>query len=208
MFEAAINRLSIKEIKVFLQVNKVDIAVLVETRVKKEKSQKILGKICSGWESCQNYSSAINGRIWCCWNPRTVRVTYLEEHEQALHCEVLDVSTGRGQHLIALYAQYTHEQRKHLWGFLKRMIPHIHQPLLIGGDFNVVFIVSDQFQGNIVTESVIIGFQQCIQQMSWWRSELLAHSTHGQTIRKGSIESILILIECLLILNGYLSTLL
>lgn len=34
-----------KEIKIFLLTNKADVAVPLETRVKKEKAQKILGKM-------------------------------------------------------------------------------------------------------------------------------------------------------------------
>lgn len=53
-----------KEVKLFLQRNKVDIAILLETRVKKDKAPRIMGKMCRGWEYINNYRSAVNGRIW------------------------------------------------------------------------------------------------------------------------------------------------
>lgn len=39
-----------KEVKVLLHTNKVSVAVLLETRVKIENAQKIVGNICRGWE--------------------------------------------------------------------------------------------------------------------------------------------------------------
>lgn len=52
-----------KEIKLFLQKNKADVAVLLETRVKKEKAQKILKKVCRDWGSLNNYDYDVNGMI-------------------------------------------------------------------------------------------------------------------------------------------------
>lgn len=103
-----------KEIRQLLLSNKVDIAILLETRVKQEKAQKIIEKISKGWDSITNYYVVVNGRIWCMWNPRKVLVRKVEEHEQAILCEVFDVLSGTSQHVLAIYALNTHDQRKAL----------------------------------------------------------------------------------------------
>lgn len=89
--------------------------MLLETRVKVGKHKKIVEKLFRSWDSVANYGVAVNGRVWICWNPRTVQVKLVEEHEQALHCEILDIRSGQVQHMIGVYALNTSEQRKDLW---------------------------------------------------------------------------------------------
>lgn len=75
--------------------------------------------MCEGWDTINNYSYAVNGRIWVVWNPRKIRVSMVAEHEQALHFEMHDVYVGHTQQVIAAYGLNTSEQRKELWSFLK-----------------------------------------------------------------------------------------
>lgn len=152
-----------KEIRIFLQSNKVDVAFLLKTRVKVENAQKIVNKICRGWQLFHNYDSARNERIWCCLNPKSVKLRVLDEHEQALQCEIVDVYTGRVQQFIAIYALNTPEQRISLWGFIEGKYQQAQGPLVMGGDFNAILSSDDRFQGNPVTQSDIEDFQHCIQ---------------------------------------------
>lgn len=135
-----------KEIRIYLQRNKVDVAVLVETRVKQENSKKIVGKICRGWEFVNNYSTAVNGRIWVCWNPKMVQVTLLRQHEQAIVCQVLDIHSGRVQQVMAIYALNTTEQRKDLWKFIEDVLGNGAEATLLGGDFNAILRAEDRYQ--------------------------------------------------------------
>lgn len=104
----------------------------------------------------------MNGKIWVLWNLKSVKLTNIAEHEQALHCEILGVITGKCQNLIAIYGQNSHEQRKDMWRFLIQETSHIQTPLLVGGDFNAVLAAEDRFQGNTITEANIVDFQQCV----------------------------------------------
>lgn len=151
-----------KVIKIFFQTNKVDVAVLLEIRGKQEKSQKILSKMCRGWNTINNYGIAMNVKVWINWNPRNVQIQLLAEHEHALLCEITDIHTGKHQHLLAVYALNTIEQRKLLWDFLGRNIPQCQGHVLIGEDFNVVLSTDDRFQGNPVSAMDIEDFQKCI----------------------------------------------
>lgn len=60
------------------------------------------------------------------------------------HCEVMDVRDDRTQHLIAVYAQNTMEQRKYLWDFVTRRCS------------------TDRYQGNAVTPMDIQDFNDCL----------------------------------------------
>lgn len=133
-----------KEIKILLQTNKVDVAVLLETRVKKEKAQKIVRKICKGWDHINNYNSAGNGRIWINWNPKRIQVRFIAEHEQALLCEIFHVQSGQTQVLLAVYALNTIEQRKQMWEFVVQQLSTADYPVLMGGDFNAILSVEDR----------------------------------------------------------------
>lgn len=44
-------------------------------------------------------------------------------HDQAIHCELLDVVTGKKQNVIGVYGYNTVEARKSLWQFLTREVP-------------------------------------------------------------------------------------
>lgn len=125
-----------------------DIVVLLETRVKKDKATRISGKIYRGWEHINNYASAVNGRVWVNWNPRSVQVSIIEE--QAILCEVLDIQTGGSQLLMAVYALNTVEHGKPLWEFISRTLHSLHRPILIGGDFNAILSSTDRYQGHLV----------------------------------------------------------
>lgn len=114
-----------KEIRVLLNQNKVTVAALLETRVKNDKAQKCLEKIGRGWQYINNYEFAVNGRVWVLWDPRRVYVNWVQGHEQAICCEIMDVETGRSQYFIAVYTCNTGEQRKRLWEFLKYQCDHL-----------------------------------------------------------------------------------
>lgn len=154
-----------KEIKAVLQENKVDVAVLLETRVRLGKSQKIQEKICRGWNAVNNYGFANNGRIWVSWNPRKVVIKEVQGHEQALVCEVVDVFTGLSQILVAVYASNTHDQRKRLWEFLKVHCRKRQEAMLIGGDFNAILKCEDRLNGNHVQQKDLEDFQNCIDEI-------------------------------------------
>lgn len=110
-----------------------------------------------------NYESAVNGRVWICWNPKVVHVSDMEEHEQAVVCQVLDIQVGITQRLVVVYALNTIEQMRELWSFVE-MVAQRTGPTLIGGDFNAILRSEDRFQGDSVTTADVMDFQNCLQQ--------------------------------------------
>ena len=57
-----------KEIKLFLQNNKVTLAGLIETRFKEKNVKTILKGIAPGWRVLHNYTDSPNGRIRIVWD--------------------------------------------------------------------------------------------------------------------------------------------
>lgn len=153
-----------KEIKTLLQTNKVDVAALLETRVKKGKAPKIVEKVNKGWNHINNYTSAENGRIWLNWNPQRVQIRWMAEHEQAIMCEMQDIQSGKIQVLIVVYALNTIEHRKQLWEFICQQVAAADYPVLVGGDFNAILSVEDRYQGNVVHRMEVEDFHQCISE--------------------------------------------
>lgn len=42
-----------------------------------------------GWGFVHNYDQHFLGRIWICWNPKLVSINSIQQHEQAISCEVI-----------------------------------------------------------------------------------------------------------------------
>ncbi|XP_074308496.1 uncharacterized protein LOC141643297 [Silene latifolia] len=125
------------EVNKFLTQNKLDILGILETRVKENKSQRILRNKFRGYSSFCIYSKHYNGRIWLVWNPSTTRVTMLQVHAQVLHCHVHHLATGRAFHLSVVYGGNCPVHRASLWDSLTAMAPQVG-PWVVMGDFNIV----------------------------------------------------------------------
>lgn len=64
------------------------IICLIETRFKVEKAENIEENIAPGWGFIQNYAIHYLGRIWISWDPKQWTVTSMQQHEQAVSCEI------------------------------------------------------------------------------------------------------------------------
>lgn len=74
------------EIKKFLRRNKVDIAGLVEVKVRLNKIEKVARKALPHWELCHNAGAV--PRVWCGWNKRKLKGRLLHETPQCLTLEM------------------------------------------------------------------------------------------------------------------------
>jgi hypothetical protein len=129
------------------------IAVLVETRVKKNKADNIKHKLRLSGKYLDNYSHHENGRIWLHWDDRIVDVRHISSSAQMIHCGLFDTNGVFLYWLTAIYAFNHLEQRKILW----KELADIHQsqqgPWCLIGDFNNVLKATDRMGGKIVHES-------------------------------------------------------
>ncbi|XP_024638626.1 uncharacterized protein [Medicago truncatula] len=114
------------------------------------------------WPVLNNYDSAANGRIWVSWNPNVLDVKPIASSAQAIHCEVVNLTSSECFNFVAVYAFNTLEQRKELWNFIAHTSAQNSRNLLIGGDFNNVLLVDDRRNGNPVTQHEIQDFSDCL----------------------------------------------
>ncbi|XP_019240505.1 PREDICTED: uncharacterized protein LOC109220492 [Nicotiana attenuata] len=152
-----------KELRLFLQKNKVDILGRLETRVKKNKANNIVNKVAKDWGYCCNYTKAINGRIWLLWKTILI-VKIVHIHEQFIHCSVEDPVTSSQIMLTVVYARNKVQERVILWHDLQLVEGQIQVPWLRSGDFNNVLTTDDRL-GQPVTASEVQDFKQCIDNM-------------------------------------------
>ncbi|XP_075108929.1 uncharacterized protein LOC142180761 [Nicotiana tabacum] len=149
-----------KELKNFLQKNKIDILGCLETRVKEKKAKKILYKAAKDWGYCCNYTKAENGRIWVLWKTN-LSVNIVQVHEQFIHYKVSDSVIGYQIMLTVVYARNKLQERTSLWCDLQLVGGQVQIPWLISGDFNNVLTTDDRL-GQPVTMNEVKEFKDCI----------------------------------------------
>ncbi|KAH0752423.1 hypothetical protein KY285_005571 [Solanum tuberosum] len=69
-----------KELKMFLQENKVGVITITETRVKENNAAQVVMKIAKNWIWHNNYVEDQRGRIWILWNPKMVEFQLRDTH--------------------------------------------------------------------------------------------------------------------------------
>ena len=63
-----------REIKKFIEINKLQMVGLVETKVRPHNSGKVQKRLKKGWHWINNNAASSRGRIWIGWNPVEVMV--------------------------------------------------------------------------------------------------------------------------------------
>lgn len=141
-----------KELKKILSSLHIQIAGLVETKVKEHNVGKVLKHLAPGWLSFHNYEYANNGRVWAIWNDREVGAHFI-------HCQVI----SRVESICALTVVYGFngiEQRRILWEETKSLSQGTIMPWIIGGDFNAIFSPQDRLCGNPATSAEVQDFSE------------------------------------------------
>ncbi|XP_019242537.1 PREDICTED: uncharacterized protein LOC109222666, partial [Nicotiana attenuata] len=152
-----------KELRIFLQKNKIDILGCLEIRVKEKKAKNILYKVTKDWGYCHNYTEAENGRIWLVWRTNLI-VNIIQVHEQFIHYLVMDTVTGYRILLTVVYARNKQHERDRLWNDVQQLGGQVQMPWLISGDFNNVLTIDDRL-GKPVTMNEVQEFKECMDNM-------------------------------------------
>ena len=154
-----------KEIKLLLHQNKVNMAGLIEIRVKEKNMKTVLKGIVPGWKMINNYNDSPNGRIWLVWDDNWYEVKLINSSAQFLHCQVNERSKDYQFIVTVVYGFNTVEQRKSLWKEMQTISQGVIQPWLIVGDFNAILSTKDRLNGVLVTQSEIQDFGDCVREM-------------------------------------------
>ncbi|KAJ8421769.1 hypothetical protein Cgig2_000946 [Carnegiea gigantea] len=82
-----------EDVKIFLQLNKIGLVGLLETKIKRQKVETIASNIFRGWDWTNNFEIS-KGRIWVAWKPCSYSLTFLKKIDQLIHCEATQLSTS------------------------------------------------------------------------------------------------------------------
>nr|XP_016502431.1 PREDICTED: uncharacterized protein LOC107820630 [Nicotiana tabacum] len=152
MHEKGINkRYKQKKIKKYLIENHIKIAGLVETKVKENNAQHIVGKIACTWSLLNNYGDASNGRIWIMWDSRIYNIKKLASQVQYIQCHIIGKHNGVDFLIAVVYGFNTMEQRKTLWSQLNYLASGINKPLVNMWRFQCYTYPQDRHYGVPVT---------------------------------------------------------
>lgn len=101
---------------------KLDIAILLETRVKSNKVAVIRIKLNFQGRYLDNYDKHENGRIWIKWNDRKFDIRHMNNTSQLIHYD----NCGKLINwLTVIYENNQLEQRRILWRDIERI--HVNQ---------------------------------------------------------------------------------
>jgi exonuclease III len=142
----------LKEISSRLRKLQPTIAIILETRVKAAKADKVREQLKLRGCFLDNYHAHPNGRIWVVWDDKSIDVRHVKSTSQMIHCGVYDVNGDFQTWMTAIYAHNQPAQRKILWKELDAVHRNQQGPWFLIGDFNNVIKSMDRIGGNLVTE--------------------------------------------------------
>lgn len=121
--------------------------------------RKVFG---SSWAFNDNYSSAVNGRIWVCWNTSYVTFQPVCCTDQTVHGLVSDIAGTISFYITYVYGCNTGDARKGSWRELLRLSSTCIEAWVILGDFNSIVSPEDRLGGTLVTAAECIDFKEAL----------------------------------------------
>ncbi|KAL9244383.1 hypothetical protein vseg_018163 [Gypsophila vaccaria] len=151
-----------REIKWFLDKNKLDLFGLLETKVASCSMNKVVSSVCEGWSVCTNSSWHKGGRVWLLWNPSKLNSNVLHIDSQCIVAEAQD-RVSQGRFLFSLvYAFNSAADRLGLWELLPKY-KNYTGPWVVCGDFNNVLFLNERL-GSEVQMAEIEPFRKCVNE--------------------------------------------
>ncbi|XP_070047137.1 uncharacterized protein [Nicotiana tomentosiformis] len=173
-----------RELKEYIRSKNIKILGLLETRVKQYRCPEIAKTITPNWGIINNYSSAVNGRIWLMWDQGDYNITALKVEAQLVHCEVRDFSSNFQCVLTIVYGFNIVEERRSLWNTLKNISCNTNCPWLVCRDFNAILSTTDRKSCHPVSFSEVKDFSNCITAILLnelqWKGEYFTWSNKQQ----------------------------
>ncbi|XP_058725687.1 uncharacterized protein LOC131596982 [Vicia villosa] len=141
-----------KEINSRLLKLQPSIAILLETRIKRDKADRCRRNMGNRWQFIDNYSKHDNGRIWVLWDENNTTIKMESMTDQMVHCGVYNTDGGFVHWLTAIYASNNLDRRKELWRDMGNISKSQQGPWIAMGDFNNVLGMQDRIGGRAVQE--------------------------------------------------------
>ncbi|CAK8531687.1 unnamed protein product [Lathyrus sativus] len=130
-----------------------NIAILLETIVKKDSVAHIRKLLNFKGVFADNYENHGNGRIWLAWKHNCIDIKLVCSTSQLVHCGVYDLVGNFMFWLTVIYAMNTLEQSRLLWKDLARIHSQQRGAWCLISDLNNVIKTQDGIGGRIVTEA-------------------------------------------------------
>ncbi|CAA7042518.1 unnamed protein product [Microthlaspi erraticum] len=140
-----------------------DLLAIFETHAGAEKARRI----CEGLgfeDSFRVDAVGQSGGIWLLWKKAIGDVVVLNLSEQFIHVRV--TKNAEVMHVVVVYAAPSVSRRSGLWMQLRDLIRQVHEPLIIGGDFNTIVRVDERTGGNGRLSPDSLEFGSWINEMS------------------------------------------
>ncbi|XP_061348903.1 uncharacterized protein LOC133294266 [Gastrolobium bilobum] len=147
-------------IKDLVYQNKVQVLVLLETRISGRKADKVVRNL--GFDSFfLREAAGFSGGIWILWNKNIATVRILEEDHQFVHSKIVWVDSGLEELFTFVYASPRRMERKVLWDNL-RSLASVGGKWATMGDFNVYMEEGEKQGGAVVNWDSIQDFNSCL----------------------------------------------
>ncbi|XP_058734051.1 uncharacterized protein LOC131605747 [Vicia villosa] len=141
-----------KEINSRLLKLQPSIAILLETRVKKDKAGRCRRNMGNRWKVIDNYSKHDNGRIWVLWDENKITVKVESMTDQMVHCGVYNTDGEFVHWITTIYPSNILDRRKELWKDMGNISKLQQGPWIAMEDFNNVLGMQDRIGGRAVQE--------------------------------------------------------
>ncbi|XP_060189094.1 uncharacterized protein LOC132618052 [Lycium barbarum] len=150
-----------REMQLFMRKAKVGLFGLLETKIKRAKTQQAYLNLCNGWEFTTNLSAHPGGRIWLFWQPQIFEMDIEMVTKQLIHSKVTHKGTGRTMIITMVYGFNDQAMRRSLWDAIQQINDRITGPWGIMGDFNCI-LKQEERLGSPVTLAEIREFTECV----------------------------------------------
>lgn len=127
-----------REVQLFLHKSKVSLFDLLETKIKRDKANKVALILCEGWSFTINLNSHSGGRIWMLWKLQMFKVQIIQVTEQLIHGVGQNKRTGVEFSLMMVYGFNYHGMRRKLWKDLEAIHGYIKGSWIFLGYFHCV----------------------------------------------------------------------
>ncbi|KAI9081853.1 hypothetical protein K1719_036115 [Acacia pycnantha] len=130
--------------------HKVDMVVLLETRISGDKAKKANRSFGFRYSEIVEALGFVGG-IWLIWNNSNLVVNVMERHLQFLHCQLM-IGGKIPWYFTAVYASPHENVRGELWEKLDGIATTMTDLWLLAGDWNEISTCREQKEGGRVNE--------------------------------------------------------
>ncbi|XP_019244243.1 PREDICTED: uncharacterized protein LOC109224111 [Nicotiana attenuata] len=152
-----------KEMKIFLEKQKINLIAIVEHRVQNAKEKEVINKCAPGWSWCSNSKATERGRIWILWDANSIQFTMLQSHTQYIHGIIKNNSSSKQFAFTAIYGLHTAAHMCDMLEELRKIDSQMDSPWLLTGDFNAVLDKEDRVNGTEIQDNKIKDFRALME---------------------------------------------